>query len=148
MRLVARAVLALFAAALLCAGATASHAAGDVPAANSDAYKLLPLRRDVEDSGVGWKVLAFLGVVGVAAFLISARGRKAGRPWALPGLASAAWPKARPQRIEIVERRHLNAACTVCLVRWDGEEVLLGCTSQSVSVISRRPVAPLQQEQV
>jgi len=133
-------------AALALLGAVPAWAA-DGDAAGKDAYKQLPLRRDAEDNGMGWGVLAFLGMIGLAAVVVSSRIRKTGRAWPLPGLASVAWPKAAPQRIEILERRNLNAACTVVLVRWDGDEVLLGCTAQSVSVISRRPAAPPAQEQ-
>lgn len=140
--------LTFFGFLLLVAAAGAAVAAeGDTAAAGKDAYKQLPLRRDTEDHGLGWGVLALLGVIGVAAVLVSARVRKTGRAWPVAGLASVGWPKAAAQRVEVLERRNLNTACTVVLVRWDDEEVLLGCTAQSVALIARRPAGAPMPEQ-
>lgn len=130
----------LLRAVLLVAGLMlAAHAvpAAEESAAGRDALKQLPLRRDADDGGMGWTVLAFLAALGVVSFVVSARARKGG---------AGGWPSAgllggKGTRVVVLERRSLNNACTVCLVRWDDEEVLLGCTAHSVSVISRRPAA-------
>lgn len=136
--------------ALLAGGAVLAIAALPALAADSEtatgskeAYKQLPLRRDGDDAGMGWTVLAFLAALGAIAFIVSARVRRNG----LGGLGAAGLLGNKVQRLEVLERRSLNTASTVCLVRWDGEELLLGCTAQSVSVLSRRPAPAPDQVQ-
>jgi hypothetical protein len=114
--------------------------AAEQPAAvGGEPFAQLPLRRDADESGSSWGPLAFVGVLGALAIVASVflrKGRRAGAPakWGL-----RAWTtKGQESRISIIERHDLNSACTLFLVRLDDEELLVGCTSHAVSVMTVR----------
>lgn len=104
-------------------------AAGALPTA-------LPLRRDAsaaaEASGWGSSLL-LLAVTGAAgAWMLWRRGTR-GR------LLPVRTETARVQRLS---SQALTAQASVHAVQWNGEEFLLGCTAQQVTLLGRRPVEP------
>ena len=124
--------------------AMGAAAAGAAPA--QEPYQQLPLRRDSDGSGASaWMWLALLAGAGIVLVLVAAKSRRSGHAWPPPALARWAARHPRPARIQVIERRGLHAGCTLYLVRWDDEEVLLGCTSQTVSLIGRRAASQGQQ---
>lgn len=149
MRAARRALLsALACTVVLCGAAWPGDGVASAGAApTQDAYKHLPLKRDKEETGSSaWTVVAILAGLGVGVVLLTSHRRQGGAAWPTPALSRWAARRALPRRMAVVERLGLHAGCAVYLVRWDDEEVLLGCTSQSVSLIGRRPVADRQAE--
>ena len=100
------------------------------PAASSPQFPQLPLRRDEpETTSLGaFAWVAGLLIVGVAGAWYWRR-RMAPAP-------------ARPSALAIMPARSLTAHASLHVVRWEHEELLLACTPQNVTVISRRPIAP------
>jgi hypothetical protein len=102
----------------------------------------IPLRRDAAagESGasIAWAVL-FLAVVAGAGFVLVRRGGVAGlRPgagWPRCGTSSAGRPVS-------LGRTALTQQASVHVIEWKGEELLLGCTSHSVTLLARAPAAP------
>lgn len=141
MKSAGRNVFAMVAGVVLLSAAShpvAGAASADAAAAQG-AYKQIPLRRDADEADIAW---GLVGVVGVAVVLVVARAGRTGGRWPRRGLV--AWRKSPslPPRVQVIERRGLNAACTLYLVRWDNEEVLLACAAQGVSLIARRSAGP------
>jgi hypothetical protein len=111
------------------------------PASSSSAaipFSQIPLRREAPSGGsaaesAGWAVL-FLAVVAGAGFLMVRRkttfGASAGPGWLR---ATAAQPALKP-----LGRMSLTQQASVHVVEWQGEELLLACTPQSVTVVARR----------
>ncbi|ROZ63200.1 flagellar biosynthetic protein FliO [Ramlibacter sp. WS9] len=110
------------------------------PASSASAaspFSQIPLRRDSAADGsaaasAGWAVLFVAVVAGVGLLLIR---RKAGA--GVPG----GWlrPASGKQLPKALGRVPLTPQASLHVVEWQGEELLLGCTAQSVTVVARRP---------
>lgn len=113
----------------------ARHAASSVFAAN------LPLRREEAPARSPW--LAASGVLLVAAaggtLLVARRQR-----WSWLRIAGQARDRAVLQRLS---SQALTAQASLHLVRWKGEELLLACTAQQVTLIARRACAGLEEDE-
>jgi hypothetical protein len=142
--------LRLSAAALviLLAAPPAALAQNRLPATVASAqgqFPQLPLRRDAPPDGwmaqsLGWA--AFLVVaLAAAGFLIVQRKNRTsinpGRSWL--------WPSAKPCTPKLLGRTLLTQQCSLHVIEWNGEELLLGCTPQTVSLLTRRPADPSRQ---
>ena len=124
---------ALSAAASSPHGDAFNAVAGSLPEA-------LPVRRD-EGSGNsagGWRGWAGLGALALGAggwaWLQSRRRRN------LRGAV------ARPVAIVRLSSQALTPQASVHAVAWNGEEYLVGCTAQHVTLLSRRTAAATQEE--
>lgn len=115
--------------------ATASMPAQQFPA--------IPLRRDEADSGSGARsaIFATLFLVAIAgAGLILVKRRM---PGALAGNAGRWLGTAQtPAEPRMMGRTALTNQASVHAVEWGGEELLLGCSPQGVTVLARRPSQP------
>jgi LPXTG-motif cell wall-anchored protein len=125
------------------ASPSASAAARPLAAASgpgAQQFPDIPLRRDDADTGGGAQSVVtaalFLAVIaGAGLFLVRRRmpGAFAGKgPAWLTSPAASATPK-------VLGRTALTNQASVHTVEWGGEELLLGCTPQSVTVLARRP---------
>ena len=122
---------------LALAGASLAQPQPPATAASGQAQlSQIPWRRDSSAGepivqSAGWAVL-FVGVVaGVGFVLIRRRGRReTGAGW-MPFSIGANVPKA-PWRMALTQQATLH------LVEWQGDELLLGCTPQSVTLLARR----------
>ena len=103
-------------------------------------YAQIPLQRDAAADGsaiasAGWAAL-FLAVVAGAGFVIVRRKSIAG-PRQSAGWLRRAEPA--PSTPKPLGRLPLTPQASLHVIEWQGEELLLGCTSQSVSVLARHP---------
>jgi flagellar biogenesis protein FliO len=142
MRLLCR----ICAPALLLAGALCTASAADQPtpapreaAAAGALPATLPLRRDAstaaEPANWGFSLL-LLAVTGAAGgWMLWRRGAR-GR--LLPVRAESAG-------VQRLTSQALTAQASVHAVQWHGEELLLGCTAQQVTLLGRRPVTPKEE---
>lgn len=120
-----------------CAAATSSPDTAADPGSGASQGKLpgsLPVRRqgDVQ-GGFGWGPFAGLGLLAVGAAGWWAWTRQKGRRG----------PRTRPGETVAVVRlssQALTPQASVHAVRWNGQEYLLGCTAQHVTLLSRREV--------
>jgi hypothetical protein len=119
-----------------CAVGSCAASAGEpaaAPAAPAVLPASLPLRRDAVagNDAPGWApsvvVLVLTGMVGIW----SVRRRSMARATALSG-SSRAVPLTRLASVA------LTPQASVHVVRWNGEELVLGCTAQQVTLLSRR----------
>src|SRR5690606_33328223 len=98
----------------------------------------IPLRREVAGAPSGSPVLVLIALlslaVGGGVLVLRRRG--------MTGLMRA-WrvPKAQPA-IERMGTESLTPLVSVHVLRWQGEDLLVACTSAQVVVLSRRPVPP------
>jgi hypothetical protein len=102
----------------------------------------LPLRRDAEadtDGGL-WMplVVVFLFALAAAAYVMKRRAGNTGA-LTLAGRRGAA-------TVTRLSSHALTPQASVHAVQWNGEEYLLGCTAQQVTLLGRRPVAGAQGE--
>ncbi|TFY97073.1 flagellar biosynthetic protein FliO [Ramlibacter humi] len=135
-------VLAVACAGLLLAWPLASlsqPAASPVGAASAEAPgplpKDLPLRRDAGGPADNppWLALFVLAglAIGAAVFVVRRRGaRGLLQAWAAPRSGVA---------VERVASQPLTPQASVHVVRWRGEELLLGCTGSQVTLLARHP---------
>jgi hypothetical protein len=83
---------------------------------------------------LGWTAL-LLAAAAAAGFVAFRRktggGNGAGSPW-LRGAPKPGSPK-------LLGRTLLTQQASVHVIEWEGEELLLGCTSQTMSLLARRP---------
>lgn len=106
----------------------------------------LPLRRDKPDNdagnaGFGLGVTLLAGLLGLALFFVIRRR---------PGSSAPAWKDLLSVKVSgkgqgtlsRVSSQTLTAQASVHVVTWHGEELLLGCTPQSVTVLARHPAPP------
>lgn len=121
--------------ALVCAfaGVLPAAAAVTVPAPVASApLASLPLRRDTVREGDtgGWfpAGAAVALLVGAAAWAASRRW-----PW------RAAGPAHPPPGLVRVASQSLTAQASVHAIRWNGEEILVACSAQQVTVLARQP---------
>ena len=130
--------------ACACATPALAQSAGEVvsPSAGASHSALpgtLPVRRDAEPAwgGTAW----WPGWVGLA--LVAALGGWfAWRRGALVIAGKASRPRAEGSNAERVSSHALTPQASVHVVRWHGEELLLGCTPQQVTLLCRRPQPP------
>lgn len=133
---------ALCSAALLAVPALArepvNRPAGQV--ASSPLPRTLPLKREepAASGGSSWLAAAILLAVllmAAGALLLRRRGVAGwAQRWQAAGSAGA--PIAR------LSSRALTPQASVHAIRWAGEELLLACTPQQVTVLARRPLPP------
>lgn len=116
------------------------HTAKAQGAPSQAQFPQIPLRRAVaEDSpatqSAAWAAL-FLLALGVVGFVIvrrgSVRGKRLGFGWQRPANG--------PVTLKPAARVALTPQVSVHVVEWHGEELLLGCTSQTVTLLARRVV--------
>jgi flagellar biogenesis protein FliO len=62
----------------------------------------------------------------------------------LPGAALRA-PAATTAALEVVAVKHLSPAARVAVVRFAGQDLLVGVNAQSVRLLARAPATPLQE---
>ncbi|HSW16769.1 MAG TPA: flagellar biosynthetic protein FliO [Ramlibacter sp.] len=122
--------------ALAPASAASAVATSAAPAASLPAS--LPLRRDAADTAsadvpwfTGLLLLGPLAAAGVA--LVRYQGGSI-----LPRRIRAG-ATARPELTRVASQS-LTAQASVHVIRWGGEELLVGCTPAQVSLLSRRPL--------
>lgn len=105
----------------------------------------LPLLREGKEgnrsAGVGWRAATMLLLAGgVGGWLLWRRGL----------LLRAASPARAPRAAHSVLRlssQALTPQASVHSVRWQGEDLLLGCTAQQVTVLARRPADAASREE-
>lgn len=132
-----RCVAALAMALGCCAVAAAEQSTSVQQAASASASVLpstLPLRRDlaVGAERTGWTPsLALLAVVGAAG---------AGMFWWKTSRARRSFGGVRPEAAAVLRlsSQALTPHASVHAVRWNGEEFLVACTAQAVTLLSRR----------
>jgi hypothetical protein len=124
--------------ACLCTSPALAQAAGEV-GASPGAGALpgtLPVRRDAEPAWGGatwWPGWIGLGLVAALG------GWWAWRRGALVIAGKASRPRTEGSHAERVSSHALTPQASVHVVRWHGEELLLGCTPQQVTLLCRRP---------
>lgn len=139
-----RRATAVAALVLACACPALAQAAGEVASpgtgtSHSALPGTLPVRRDAEPTWggttwwPGWIGLAFVAAIG---------GWFAWRRGALAIAGKASRPRIEGSNAERVSSHALTPQASVHVVRWHGEELLLGCTPQQVTLLCRRPQAP------
>lgn len=124
-------------------------AQGQPPAVAASAqsqFPQLPLRRDAAAGDsvaetLGWAALLVIGAAG-AALVVLRRG-------VLPRIRADAWLRSSAGNTgpKLLGRTALTQQASLHVVEWHGEELLLGCTAQSVAVLSRRPADPPKEKQ-
>lgn len=132
-------LLAALAMALgCCAVAATEHSAPAQTASSASSASALPsslpLRRDLplgsepKDWTPSFALLAFVGAAG------------AGMLWWRTGRARRTFGRARPEPAAVLRlsSQALTPHASVHAVRWNGEELLVGCTAQAVTLLSRR----------
>jgi uncharacterized protein YbjT (DUF2867 family) len=126
---------------LLPAGVFVVAVVGSVPAWSEDLEAgvlpaNLPLRREPISTIPAPSWLAASGTLALLAFggtILVGRHRK----WAW--LAAARSRTAPGRELVRVSSQALTAQASVHAVRWNGEELLLACTAQHVTLLARRP---------
>jgi len=134
-------VLWCVAAALPPATAQGTGAPGVIASAPSALPKTLPLKREEASVSAGSPALVAAGVLVV----IAAAGLLALRRGA-PG-ALQRWKAGRADpggSFVRLSSQSLTPHASVHVVRWSGEELLLACTAQQVTVLARKPAHPPQ----
>jgi hypothetical protein len=114
-------------------------------ASSQVSFPQLPLKRDSASEvstlqALGWAVL--LSVTAAGGLLLIRR--KTG-----PETASGTrWLRAaaKPGTPKLLGRTLLTQQASVHVIEWDGEELLLGCTPQAVSLLGRRPSNGVRQD--
>jgi hypothetical protein len=104
----------------------------------SSGTEAIPFRRDdVQASGGASFLGAAVVLVGLGAWAFWALRRKQGKPASgrLPWLSKADVTQSPLS----TGRTVLSPQVVLHVIEWRGEELLLGCTSQSVNVLVRRP---------
>lgn len=114
--------------------APASAASAPIP------YAQIPLQRDAAADGstaasAGWAAL-FLAVLAGAGFVVARRKSVAGPGKSGGWLRRAESAQSTPKPLG---RLPLTPQASLHVIEWQGEELLLGCTSQAVSVLARHP---------
>lgn len=121
----------------------AHPASASAPASARVQFPELPLRRDAAAgesavASLAWAAL-FLAVVAGLGFVLVRRGGVAGlrtgAGWLRPGTDNAGRPVP-------LGRTALTQQASVHVIEWKGEELLLGCTPHSVTLLARAPAAP------
>lgn len=135
----ARCAMAIVAAAWICPGAGAQEPATDRASTPAALPASLPLRREPEPAAGGGSWMVASGALVLLAFggtLMA--GRRRGWRW----LQVPARHEPGPVR---TASQSLTAQASVHAIRWNDEELLLGCTAQQVTVLARRPLLPGQE---
>lgn len=98
------------------------------PSASTPGFPGIPLQRDQPSASNAqsalFALLFLLAIAGAGFFLVRHRGRVAAQS---PGAAA-----------RIVSRTSLTNQATLHTVEWDGKELLLGVTANSVTVLAQR----------
>ena len=130
---------------LLLASTAAPASEKDVETAPARAMPLassLPLRRDEATAPSppgGWPSLALLTLAGAGGAWALWRRTQRGKP-----------PRGRTthdSHAVRVSSQALTAQASVHVVRWNGEELLVGCTAQQLQLLARRPMSPACEDQ-
>jgi flagellar biogenesis protein FliO len=101
-------------------------------------FPQIPLRREVAEDrpatqSAAWAALFLLALGGVGFVIVrrgSVRGKRMGIGWQRPANG--------PVTLKPSARMALTPQVSLHVVEWHGEELLLGCTSQAVTLLSRR----------
>jgi hypothetical protein len=134
MRILPAVLLGAWFAVALNAGAQVAPTASALASASA-AQRLpaeLPVRRDADVNGaMPGAYAAWIGVlvVSVAGALLVRYGRAGKLPWAR-STAGAAGGELR-----VIAVRALGPQTSLQVVEWNGKQLLLGCTSQSIAVL-------------
>jgi len=108
--------------------APATLPAAPFPAASGQ-FPQLPLKRDpVDDSRSTWIITAMLMLALGAAALVTVKKRQ-GRLAATPG-----------GMLKATRSAALTSTASLHVVDWQGEQLLLGCTAHTVTVLSRHTI--------
>jgi len=142
-----RAALAALLASLALAQPARAQSQPPAVAASAQAqFPQIPLRRDAPAGDsvaetLGWAALLLIAAAGAGLVLL--------RRGALPGVRAGAWlrPSAGTSAPRLLGRTALTQQASLHVVEWQGEELLLGCTAQSVVVLTRRPAEPSKEKQ-
>jgi hypothetical protein len=121
--------------------AGSASAWSQTPIAQGSLLATLPLRRDPANAAIFPSWLAATGALTLLALggtVLVGRHRK--WPWLLAGKA----PAVAGRELVRISSQALTAQASLHAVRWNGEELLLACTPQQVTLLARRPIAPLQ----
>lgn len=107
-------------------------------------FPQLPLKRDSDSDrslagSTGWAVVFLAVLAGVGFVLVR---RKTG----ISPKGRWNWPHRAPDSmaLTVLERSALTSQASLHVVRWNAEELLLGCTSNEITLLARRPVGELQ----
>ncbi len=129
----------MFAVTLLL-GASAAQAQADNAPAASTQFPQLPLKHEPAVTGaapeaLAWTALLVLAAAGLGVGLLKRRtgGWATGPKRWLGRAADAATP-------HLVVRSALTPQASLHVVAWRGEELLLGCTPHSVTLLARHPL--------
>lgn len=81
-------------------------------------------------------MLFLLALAGTGYWIVRHRGLNGSR-------TTPAWlrPAATPSAPVTLGRTSLSPQASVHVIEWHGEELLIGCTAQSVTMLARRPKA-------
>lgn len=140
-----RAVLALACAGLLLAPVRAGAAeGGNEAAAPGGMPSSLPLRRDEARAADATPWLTGTALLGLIAIAGAALAVRRGRWGLLPARSTGA---DAGRRIERLATQVLTAQASVHAIRWNGEELLVACNAQQVTLLVRKPVAAAEGQQ-
>ena len=106
----------------------------------------LPLRRDsdvaLEAHGFGaFRALALvLMLIALSAWLLRRKwlGRRSGAPSKAPDWLKWLDAPAKAGGLRVVESRRLTPRASLHVLHWGGEEWLVGCTEQGMTVLGKR----------
>jgi len=136
----------------VCAGAVGSVARGAEPGApHAGPVRIpesIPVRRDAggdAERGAPVRALVIVAALGIVAVVVALRYR--GPLAALGrGRSSPAWfgrwaRSTSPGGVQLVQSVRLTPRATVHVLRWNGGELLVGCSDQGLAVLERRHAA-------
>jgi len=99
----------------------------------------LPLRRDSDEPLMGTVgyLIWLLGAAAAITVLWAVRSRRVNASGWLVKLRPAGHERA----LKLLATRALGPNSSLQVVQWNGKELLLGCTAQSISVLDAQPVS-------
>lgn len=103
----------------------------------------LPLRRDDPGAGPLVRSLAVSAVLIAILGAVLLRRRRSGTPRAPGSLPGLGWlarvgPGMPAASLQVLGSTRLTPRATVHVLRWDGDEWLVGCTDQGMTILGRR----------
>lgn len=117
--------------------ASSAVSSPEKPAGSELHLSALPLRRDAADDafslqGIAWAIV-LLSIFAVGAVVVARRSgtRGGGLRWPMKASPDAGTPR-------LAGRAVLSPQAQVCNVKWGDEELLIGVTAQSLTLLARR----------